>query len=180
MHKPTAIWPIANHEMLCVGGDSHPMSPGLKHWLDGDVVRGSVSFNWSYEGPPQHAHGGWVAAVFDHFMGVAHMRFGKPGMTGGLELRYLQPTPLNKTLDLAAIAASTEGRKNPHASRNALRGRLACDSDGDIRSAQTDDIHGPCCVVGKASAATVYLCPSNKRTINLQLAHILNLEGIAR
>lgn len=103
--------PIANHEMLCVGGDSHPMSPGLKHWLDGDVVRGSVSFNWSYEGPPQHAHGGWVAAVFDHFMGVAHMRFGKPGMTGGLELRYLQPTPLNKTLDLAAIAASTEGRK---------------------------------------------------------------------
>lgn len=102
---------VANHEILCVGGESHPMSPGLKHWMDGDVVRGRVSFNWSYEGPPQHTHGGWVAAVFDHFMGMAHMRFGKPGMTGGLAIKYHKPTPLEKVIDLAATAEPIDDRK---------------------------------------------------------------------
>lgn len=102
---------VANHEILCVGGESHPMSPGLRHWLDGNVVRGRVSFNWSYEGPPNHTHGGWVAAVLDHFMGMAHMRFGKPGMTGGLSIKYLQPTPLEKVIDLAATAEVIDERK---------------------------------------------------------------------
>ena len=102
---------VANHEILCVGGESHPMSPGLKHWVDGNVVRGRVSFNWSYEGPPQHTHGGWVAAVFDHFMGMAHMRCGKPGITGGLTIKYLKPTPLEKVIDLSATAEPIDARK---------------------------------------------------------------------
>lgn len=103
--------PVANHEILCVGGESHPMSPGLKHWLDGDVARGRVTFNWAYEGPPKHAHGGWVAAIFDHFMGMSHMRLGKPGMTGGLEVRYVKPTPLGKVIDLSATVEPAGGRK---------------------------------------------------------------------
>ena len=69
--KAYGSYPVANHEMLCVGGASHPMSPGLRHWFDGEKVYGSVTFNWSYEGPPNHVHGGWVAAILDHFMGMA-------------------------------------------------------------------------------------------------------------
>lgn len=109
--KAYGSFPVANHEILCVGGASHPMAPGLRHWFDGDLVRGSVCFDWAYEGPPNHTHGGWVAAVLDHFMGMAQMRSGAPGMTGGLEVRYLKPTPLNLKLDLVAELTRLSDRK---------------------------------------------------------------------
>lgn len=104
-------FPVANHEILCVGGESHPIAPGLKHWSEGDKVRGSVEFDLAYEGPPGHVHGGWVAAIFDHFMGMAHMRCGQPGMTGGLSIRYLSPTPINQLLDLEAELEPLDERK---------------------------------------------------------------------
>ncbi len=109
--KAHGSFPVANHEILCVGGASHPMAPGLKHWIDGEKVRGSVSFDWAYEGPPGHTHGGWVAAIFDHFMGMAHMRSGAPGMTGGLTVHYHRPTPLNKTIDIVAEIEPLDSRK---------------------------------------------------------------------
>jgi hypothetical protein len=93
---------VANHELLAVGGHSHPGAPGLRMWHEGELTRGSVECNWSFEGPPGHVHGGWIAAIFDHFMGIAHLRGGKPGMTGGLSVRYLAPTPLNTPLALVA------------------------------------------------------------------------------
>ena len=104
-------YPVANHEMLCVGGASHPMSPGLRHWFDGDKVYGAVTFNWSYEGPPNHVHGGWVAAILDHFMGMAQVRAGNAGMTGGLDIRYRRPTPLNCELQLVASLTPLTERK---------------------------------------------------------------------
>ena len=104
-------YPMANHEMLCVGGVSHPMSPGLRHWFDGDKVYGAVTFNWAYEGPPNHVHGGWVAAILDHFMGMAQVRAGNAGMTGGLDVRYRRPTPLNCELELVASLTPLSERK---------------------------------------------------------------------
>ena len=109
--KAYGSYPVANHEMLCVGGASHPMSPGLRHWFDGEKVYGSVTFNWSYEGPPNHVHGGWVAAILDHFMGMAQVRAGNAGMTGGLDIRYHRPTPLNCELDLIANLTPLSERK---------------------------------------------------------------------
>ena len=109
--KAHGSFAMANHEILCVGGASHPMAPGLEHWIDGDTIKGRVSFNWSYEGPPMHAHGGWVAAIFDHFMGMAHMRSGAPGMTASLTVNYLRPTPLNTPLDLQASVSPVDERK---------------------------------------------------------------------
>ena len=109
--KAHGSFAMANHEILCVGGASHPMAPGLEHWIDGDTIKGRVSFNWSYEGPPMHAHGGWVAAIFDHFMGMAHMRSGAPGMTANLSVNYLRPTPLNQPLDLQASVKPIDERK---------------------------------------------------------------------
>ncbi len=109
--KTYGSFPVANHEMLSVGGASHPMAPGLRHWDDGDKVRGTVTFDWAYEGPPNHVHGGWVAAILDHFMGMAQIRAGAPGMTGGLDVRYLQPTPLNRKLDLVATLERLSDRK---------------------------------------------------------------------
>ena len=93
---------VANHELLAVGGHSHPGAPGLKIWHEGDETRGSVQCGWAFEGPPGHVHGGWVAGILDHFMGIAQMRSGQPGMTGSLDIRYHRPTPLNVALSLRA------------------------------------------------------------------------------
>lgn len=109
--KAYGSFPVANHELLSVGGASQPMAPGLIHWTDGDSVRGSVFFDWAYEGPPNHVHGGWVAAVLDHFMGMAQMRTKSPGMTGGLDIRYLRPTPIECKLDLVATLTPLSDRK---------------------------------------------------------------------
>lgn len=103
--------PVANHELLAVGGHSHPAAPGLRMWHDGEMTRGEVHCSWAYEGPPGHVHGGWIAAIFDHFMGMAHMRGGKPGMTGELSVRYLAPTPIDSLLTLVARTQSAGERR---------------------------------------------------------------------
>lgn len=121
-------FPVANHEILCVGGASHPMAPGLQTWNDGENVRGSVQFDWAYEGPPDHVHGGWVAAVLDHFMGMAQMRSGAPGMTGGLDVRYVKPTPIGKKLDLVATFERIGSRKNR------VTAELSCEGETTARA----------------------------------------------
>ena len=93
---------VINHELLAIGGHSHPGAPGIKIWHAGDETHGSVQCGWAFEGPPGHVHGGWVAGMLDHFMGIAHMRAGRPGMTGSLDVRYHRPTPLNVELALRA------------------------------------------------------------------------------
>ena len=71
------------------------------------------------ESPGEHVHwfdlvpvhGGYVAAIFDQFMGMAQIIGKQPGMTGTLNVRYLRPTPLNTELQLAAWLERLEGRK---------------------------------------------------------------------
>lgn len=103
--------PVANHELLSVGGHSHPSAPGLHMWHEEHETRGKVRCSWAFEGPPGHVHGGWIAAIFDHFMGMAHMRGGKPGMTGGLSIRYHAPTPIDRELSLRATTESAGERR---------------------------------------------------------------------
>ncbi len=100
-----------NHELNALGGWSNPLAPGLNMWFDGERARGTVNCGWAYEGPPQHIHGGYVAAIFDQFMGMAQILGKQPGMTGRLTVRYHSPTPLNTDLDLEAWVEKVEGRK---------------------------------------------------------------------
>jgi hypothetical protein len=100
-----------NHELNALGGWSNPLAPGMNMWFDGDRALGTVSCGWAYEGPPGHIHGGYVAAIFDQFMGMAQIIGKQPGMTGTLKVRYLRPTPLNTELQLEAWLDRVEGRK---------------------------------------------------------------------
>ena len=56
-------------------------------------------------------HGGWVAGVLDHLMGMTHVRTGHPGMTGGLSVRYLKPTPLNQRIEVSAQATELDDKR---------------------------------------------------------------------
>jgi hypothetical protein len=107
-----------NHEINAVGGRSNPLAPDLNIWLEGHTAHGVVRCGYAYEGPPGFIHGGYVAAIFDQFLGMAQVAGGQPGMTGSLSVRYLRPTPLNTDLKLTATLEKTEGRKS------LLRGKL--------------------------------------------------------
>lgn len=105
-------WGMFHTELTPVIGACNPISPGLSIWFteDGRALA-TVTFSWMYEGAENIAHGGWIAAVFDEFIGTAQILSGKSGMTGHLTTRYHKPTPLNRELRMEAKVKSVEDRK---------------------------------------------------------------------
>ncbi|MDB3855922.1 PaaI family thioesterase [Halieaceae bacterium] len=100
-----------NHELNPLAGKSNPLAPPLKMWIDKDRAYAKATLGWSYEGPPNCVHGGYVAALFDQFMGAAQCLGDMAGMTGTLTTRYIKPTPVNVELRLEAWIEKIEGRK---------------------------------------------------------------------
>ena len=98
-------------ELVSVGGRSHPCSPELRWQETSNRITGTVKFSQAFEGPPGHVHGGWVAGVLDHLMGMTHVRTGHPGMTGGLSVIYLKPTPLNLVIEVSAQATELDDKR---------------------------------------------------------------------
>lgn len=98
-------------ELVAMAGRSHPCSPGLLWQEEPNRITGTVTFGQAFEGPPGHVHGGWVAGVLDHLMGMTHVRTGHPGMTSGLSVRYLKPTPLNQLIDVSAEATELDDKR---------------------------------------------------------------------
>ena len=94
-----------------LSGPLSPVSVPLNLAIEGDKVVGRVNFGASFEGPPGHVHGGWVASAFDEVMGMVQAHFSEPGMTRKLAVRYQKPTPLNTDLIFVAWIESIRGRK---------------------------------------------------------------------
>ncbi len=85
---------VRNHGNAVVGL-RNPIAPPLQ------VERSPEGRAWAsfhlgalYEGPPGLVHGGVAALVLDQILGEAGAAGGSPGMTGTLQLRYEQSTPL--------------------------------------------------------------------------------------
>jgi len=102
---------VIQTEVTPILGPSNPISPGLSIWFEEGKAFGSLTFDWMYEGNSCITHGGWVAAIFDEFLGTAQVISGHIGMTGSLTTRYHKPTPLNKEVRLEAKVKHLEGRK---------------------------------------------------------------------
>lgn len=94
-----------------VMGRRNPIAPPVEVTVDGTTIRGRANLTRQYEGPPGHVHGGIIASIFDMMLGVANIASANPGMTGTLEVRYINPTPLNTELTFEAKTTGTEGRK---------------------------------------------------------------------
>lgn len=105
-------WAEIAHETNPLGGQCNPVAPPLAMWLDRDAAHGRAKLGWQYEGPPSTVHGGFVCALFDHFLGMAQRLTGQPGVTGTLTTRFHHPTPLNTELELHGRVAEISGRKN--------------------------------------------------------------------
>jgi acyl-coenzyme A thioesterase PaaI-like protein len=98
-------------EFVAMAGRSHPCSPDLTWHAEAHQIRGTVTFSQAFEGPPGHVHGGWVAGILDHLMGMTHVHMGQPGMTSGLTVRYLKPTPLRQIIAISAVAEELDERR---------------------------------------------------------------------
>ena len=97
-------------------GYANPIAPPVDVWAEAGEngqreIRGRVTFDYQYEGPPTCVHGGVIAALFDEFLGSANIIADKAGMTGTLTVRYRRPTPLLAPLDVVARFTGTERRK---------------------------------------------------------------------
>ena len=100
-----------SHELNPLSGQANPIAPPVNTWFEDNRAVGHCFCGWAYEGPPGSVHGGFVAAIFDQFMGMAQRLGGQPGMTGYLHVNYHNRTPLNTTLNLEAELVKVEGRK---------------------------------------------------------------------
>ena len=100
------------YELNPLDGESNPIAAPMKIWIEGDTAYGRANLGWQYEGPPNSVHGGFVAAIFDQFLGVGQKITNQPGVTGTLSIRYIKPTPLYTELKLKGWVKSVEGRKN--------------------------------------------------------------------
>jgi acyl-coenzyme A thioesterase PaaI-like protein len=110
-HGRLGNWAVVGHELSPLGGHANPLAPQFEVWIEGAVAHGRTRLGWPYEGPPGSVHGGFVCAIFDHFLGMAQRIVDQPGVTGTLTTRFHRPTPLHTDLELIGHVESVSGRK---------------------------------------------------------------------
>lgn len=92
-------WPTVRS---AISGRLNPFAPPLVVSDEGDAVVGTMTYPRALQGPPEHAHGGHIAMVFDHLAGRIASRSGKPVVTGRLQVRYHLPTPVGREVRFTA------------------------------------------------------------------------------
>ena len=119
------------YELNPMDGQSNPIASKFDMWFEGDRIHGKVFMDWQYEGPPNCVHGGFVAALFDQFLGVGQKLTGQPGFTGTLSVRYIKPTPIATELRFEGWVEKVDGRKN------ILKGELWA---GEVKTASCEGL----------------------------------------
>ena len=103
---------VLHSESTSLIGPANVLSPDLNIWFnEAGQCEAVVEFNWLHEGNPSICHGGFVAAVYDEFLGTAQVLSGKTGMTAYLTTNYFKPTPLNTQLSIRCTIDETDQRK---------------------------------------------------------------------
>lgn len=70
-----------------------------------------VWFGPDAEGPPNHAHGGSMAAILDHAMGVGAWASGHPVVAAKIIIDFRRKLPLGLVVTAEAWVDGTEGKK---------------------------------------------------------------------
>lgn len=111
-------------------GRSNPIAPPMQLDLEGEEVRGEVTFGPAYEGAPGCVHGGFLAAALDEALGLACIFSGNPGMTGELTIQYRSPTPTGERLEIRARLDRQEARRIYTTGEIRAGKRLTCRAEG--------------------------------------------------
>ena len=94
-----------------VGGEASPLSMGLELRRDGDQAVGTVTLGPGWQGAPDRAHGGVVAAIIDETLGGLLPVIGVMAFTGSLTIEYKAPCPMGIPLEFRAWMERRDGRK---------------------------------------------------------------------
>ena len=104
---------LGPHFDRCFGcGDRHPTGLQLRmEVLDGVAVRCSFEVTEHHMGAPGLAHGGILASAMDEAMGSLAWLMLTPAVTAHLEVDYVQPVPVGRTVVIDARCTAVDGRK---------------------------------------------------------------------
>src|SRR3954466_1325712 len=94
-----------------VSGDANPMGIDTQFFREGDEAVSHCVLGAAFEGAPNRAHGGVVAAVFDDLMGFVLTIHESPAYTAELTVRYRKPTPVGEEIEFRARLVDRKGRR---------------------------------------------------------------------
>jgi acyl-coenzyme A thioesterase PaaI-like protein len=109
--RPAEGEPIGTFPDCVVSGDANPMGIDVQFFREGDEAVSRPVLGPAFEGAPNRAHGGVVAAVFDDLMGFVLTIHESPAYTAELTVRYRQPTPVGEEIEFRARLVSRRGRR---------------------------------------------------------------------
>jgi acyl-coenzyme A thioesterase PaaI-like protein len=119
-------------------GPRNPLSPPMQVEVRGERLHGRVVFGAAYNGPPGSVHGGVIAAAFDELLGATNVSQGVGGMTGTLTVRYRQPTPIDREIELEGWIERIDGRKVFTRGEMRHAGELTAEAEGIFIGGSTD------------------------------------------
>jgi len=109
--KPPEGSPIGTFPDCVVSGDANPMGIDVQFFREGDEAVSHCVLGAAFEGAPNRAHGGVVAAVFDDLMGFVLTIHESPAYTAELTVRYRKPTPVGEEIEFRARLVDRKGRR---------------------------------------------------------------------
>src|SRR5438270_2091826 len=109
--RPSEGAPIGTFPDCVVSGDANPMGLDVQFFREGDEAVSRVVLGPAFEGAPNRAHGGVVAAVFDDLMGFVLTIHESPAYAAELTVRYRRPTPVGEEIEFRARLADRKGRR---------------------------------------------------------------------
>jgi acyl-coenzyme A thioesterase PaaI-like protein len=103
---------LPEHGSCFVCGSENPHNLGI-HWYvdEKGVVSSEFTLTLAQQGPPDHAHGGALAAVLDEVMGAAVWQAGYTVAAANLNINYRKPVPLGQPLSTKGYITRRNGRK---------------------------------------------------------------------
>jgi len=109
--RPPEGAPIGTFPDCVVSGDANPMGLDVQFFREGEEAVSHAVLGPAFEGAPNRAHGGVVAAVFDDLMGFVLTIHESPAYTAELTVRYRRPTPVGEEIEFRARLVDRKGRR---------------------------------------------------------------------
>jgi len=109
--RPAEGTPIGTFPDCVVSGDANPMGLDVQFFREGSEAVSRAVLGAAFEGAPNRAHGGVVAAVFDDLMGFVLTINESPAYTAELTVRYKRPTPVGEEIEFRARLVDRRGRR---------------------------------------------------------------------
>ncbi|KAB0672152.1 PaaI family thioesterase [Oryzomonas sagensis] len=103
---------LVGESLRFVSGEPDGNRFRVRYYRDGEQqLKARIWFGPETEGPPGHAHGGSMAAVFDEVLGLAAWAAGYSIVVGNLNVSFRNLLPLQQVVTLESRVISAEGRK---------------------------------------------------------------------